>query len=620
MTTTRLLPFLILPCLLLGTNFNVLAKEISIPISLEYDLLEAMILRSYYNDPGDTAQLVNEGNGCIELTLSNPRFSGREELLNLSSAIFVHFGTPIGDNCFMSYQWEGSILVSQLPTLDRQNWELSFETVETKMFSSTGEEIDHLNLVFDRLLPVANEYLQGFSINLDTPVEDLRTFILPMFTDDARKEANQLLDSIRPGAIVAREDALIVTIKADAVQLPDSDQDNQPEVLSEAEIENFLELWETWDSLLVYLISVLSEQPLSESEKLQLVDLLLETRYEFVTQINNQSAQSDFVRDQFLKGWRLLSTIFRRHLLHSPTETRLGYLSFLTAVDALMILDELGPTFGIEISRNGLIRLAKILGGESVELHYSPDVNKALQQLFQAYPQSDRSKPEDGLTPSGDPGSAFRSFLHFLDSVLARSAYAGSLPTFAEIKRWQPPKRYDEEYLTRVRKLLEFSLTSVVIRRELSTTIDTLYRKMIPAIAWQESCFRQFTVKDAKLTYLLSYNNSSVGIMQVNERVWRGIYNIQRLRWDIHYNASAGCEIVDLYLQKYALKKYGPQILSQSDLLAQLLYAMYNGGPGQYDKFLKRKKSDSLYDSDLLFAQKYDWVKDEAWDRAERCF
>lgn len=620
MTTTRFLPFLILPCLLLGTGSSVLAKEISIPISLEYDLLEAMILKTYYNDPGDTAQLVNEGNGCIELTLSNPHFSGREELLNLSSAIFVHFGTPIGDNCFMSYQWEGSIAVSQLPKLDRQSWELGFETVETKMFSSHGEEIDHLNLVFDRLLPVANEYLQGFAINLDTPVEDLRTFILPMFTEDARKEANQLLDSIRPGAIVAREDGLIVTIKADAVQLPDSDQDNQPEMLSEIEMENFLELWETWDSLLVYLISVLSEQPLSESEKLQLVDLLLETRYEFITQINNQSAQSDFVRDQFLKGWQLLSTIFRRHLLHSPTETRLGYLSFLTAVDALMILDELGPTFGIEISRNGLIRLAKILGGESVELHYSPDVNKALQQLFQAYPQSDRPQSENDLTPSDDPDSALISFLQMLDSMLARPAHAASLPTFAEIKQWQPPKRFDAEYLARVRKLLEFSLTSVVIRRELSTTIDTLYRKMIPAIAWQESCFRQFTVKDAKLTYLLSYNNSSVGIMQVNERVWRGIYNIQRLRWDIHYNASAGCEIVDLYLQKYALKKFGPQILSQSDLLAQLLYAMYNGGPGQYDKFLKRKKSDSLYDSDLLFAQKYDWVKDEAWDRAEKCF
>lgn len=616
----RFLPVFTLSCFLLCSGFSASAKEISIPISLEYDLLEAIILRAYFNDPGDTAQLVNEGNGCIELTLSNPRFSGRDEVLNMSTEIFVHVGTPIGEYCLMSYQWEGSMAVSQLPKLDNQNWELSFETVDTTMFASNGEEIDHLNLVFDRLIPIANEYMRGFSINLDTPVEDLRTFILPMFTTEARKEADQLLNSIRPGNIKAEEDRLVVAIKADAIQLKDSTEEAQPEVLTEAEMENFLELWETWDSLLVYLISVLSEQPLSESERLQLVDLILETRYEFVAQINDGSAQTDFVRDQFLKGWQLLSSIFKRHLLHSPTETRLGYLSFLTAVDALMILDELGPTFGIEISRNGLIRLAKILGGEAVELHYSPDVNKALQQLFQAYPESDRHRSGDDPTPPADPDSALNSMLLMLDSLIAPSAHAGPLPTFAEIKRWQPPKRYDQEYLNRIRKLLKFALTSLTIRRELSTGIDTLYQQMIPAIAWQESCFRQFVVKDAKLTYLLSYNYSSVGIMQVNERVWRGVYDIQRLRWDIRYNASAGCEIVDLYLQKYALKKYGPEILAKTDLLAQLLYAMYNGGPGQYGKFLKRRKSANLYDSDLLFAQKYDWVKNEAWEQTEKCF
>jgi hypothetical protein len=127
-------------------------------------------------------------------------------------------------------------------------------------------------------------------------------------------------------------------------------------------------------------------------------------------------------------------------------------------------------------------------------------------------------------------------------------------------------------------------------------------------------------VKDSKLTYLLSYNNSSVGLMQVNERVWRGIYDTQRLRWDIQYNATAGCEIVDLYLQKYALRKYGSDILNKTDTLARLVYAMYNGGPSQYDKFLKRSQTNELYESDRLFAQKYEWVKNGQWQQVEKCF
>jgi hypothetical protein len=441
-----------------------------------------------------------------------------------------------------------------------------------------------------------------------------------MFAPEARSEAEQLLNSIRPGAVSANEDSLVVNIHAEAIEIADDIDTDVVETLSEEEMEEFLDLWETWDSLLVFLITVLTEKPLSPLEKQQLIDLLLETRYEFVAQINNTSVQKDFVREQFLAGWELLSTIFRKQLLENPQQSRLGYLSFLTAGDALMILDELGPSFGIEISRNGLIRLAKILGGESVELHYSPDINKALQMLFQTNPETQDDSPEVERTPTESQETSDHSVFDYLESLLVSSAYAAKQPSFTEIKRWQAPKNNFDGYLERIIDLLKFAYTSLIIRRELPDDFNRIYHTMIPAIAWQESCFRQFVVKDSTLTYLLSYNNSSVGLMQINERVWRGIYDTQRLRWDIKYNASAGCEIVDLYLQKYALRKYGPKILNQTETLAQLVYAMYNGGPSQYDKFLKRSRANELYDSDRLFAQKYAWVKNGKWEQAEKCF
>ena len=34
-----------------------------------------------------------------------------------------------------------------------------------------------------------------------------------------------------------------------------------------------------------------------------------------------------------------------------------------------------------------------------------------------------------------------------------------------------------------------------------------------------------------------------LGVMQVNKHVWRGFYDIDRLKWDVLYNAGAGCEI-----------------------------------------------------------------------------
>ncbi|MEJ2057903.1 MAG: transglycosylase SLT domain-containing protein, partial [Desulfofustis sp.] len=332
------------------------------------------------------------------------------------------------------------------------------------------------------------------------------------------------------------------------------------------------------------------------------------------------SVQRDFVRVQFLKGWQLLSGIFRKHLLQNPAQASLGYLSFITAGDALKILDELGPAFGVEISRNGLIRLAKIVGGESVELHYAPGINKALQRLFDIDSEDGDSPPAEPAEPDTSPETSFFQMLHHIEDLVLPAAHAAALPSFSEIKTWQPPGQLSKDYIGRIRKLLNTAVTSLVVRKQHSDQLHKIYRHLIPAIAWQESCFKQFVVKDQKLTYLISYNNSSVGLMQVNERVWRGMYDIQRLRWDISYNASTGSDIADLYVQRYVMPKYGKQILSKPELLSQLVYAMYNGGPTQYEKFLKRSKSGKLYDSDRLFAQKYEWVRDQAWEQTSRCF
>ncbi len=147
------------------------------------------------------------------------------------------------------------------------------------------------------------------------------------------------------------------------------------------------------------------------------------------------------------------------------------------------------------------------------------------------------------------------------------------------------------------------------------------FSSLVLATAWQESCFRQFKVKNRKVVYLLSYNNTSVGLMQVNERVWRGLYNLHHLRWDIRYNAMAGCEIIANYFYKYLInnKKQSNLKTLNFNTLGQITYAMYNGGPSQLKKFLKRRKRGKFFLSDRLFLEKYHWVKKDRWKNINKC-
>ena len=107
--------------------------------------------------------------------------------------------------------------------------------------------------------------------------------------------------------------------------------------------------------------------------------------------------------------------------------------------------------------------------------------------------------------------------------------------------------------------------------------------------------------------------------MQINERVWRGMYKVQSLRWNIHYNARAGSEILDLYWRKYIRDRMDSRQPFDTDTQALLAYALYNAGPGEFKKFLRRKQNHSLSQIDRLFKEKYDQAKDGHFERVSIC-
>jgi len=107
--------------------------------------------------------------------------------------------------------------------------------------------------------------------------------------------------------------------------------------------------------------------------------------------------------------------------------------------------------------------------------------------------------------------------------------------------------------------------------------------------------------------------------MQINERVWRGLYQRDELRWDIRYNARAGAEILNLYMKEYAVIRMEAQGLTDETILARAVYAMYNAGPDELQKFLKRYRSNSPHDIDRLFKEKYELAQKGDFERIALC-
>jgi len=597
------------------------AKEVDLPLTLDYKLLTSLIVREAFPGKNNSAAIVGRPGECTYLGISDPRFSSVGNNVRLEMKMVIRLGTEVAGQCMVPVEWQGYLSLTQQPIFDSRTFTLSFQTIDSSLSTLSHQPAKIANFLWEFAKPQVTQHLNRVRLNLAPPVRDMRDFLAPLFHEQARQATQAMLDSLHGGRLTVTKDSVVVELQAEVeeVQTP---IEESGKTITPAERKKLVQLWETWDVFLVRLISLLASEPLTREDQLLLADVLLDTRYAFTAALEEPDMEKDFVRMQFIKVWRTLAPLFRRQLYAKSSPNTLGYLAFFTAADALLVLDQMGPTLGVEISQQGLLRLASMLTGKETSLPYGMSIDPGLRKLLQLPPVETPtpSKDDDDIQeidlPSGkeesDPFS--RVFDFFFAPV-----YAVEAPQIASILEWRVPEDDTVAYVERVRTVLAEASSTVLAKQELPENLHGMFQTMIVAMAWQESCFRQFIAKGNKLTFLLSYNQTSVGIMQVNERVWRGIYEPKKLRWDIRYNAQAGCEIAELYLSRYVLQGKTTVPGVKAGILPGIVYAMYNGGPGQYEKYLAREKSNKTFPTDKSFAEKLQWVEKKDWEQISDC-
>src|SRR6185436_17523359 len=173
----------------------------------------------------------------------------------------------------------------------------------------------------------------------------------------------------------------------------------------------------------------------------------------------------------------------------------------------------------------------------------------------------------------------------WMDFFITR-AYAAETGGAPSLDRWVPGRDELDAYEKRIDALLQKTSALESQRAALAAPYDKIYRDMVPTTALIESCWRQYVVRGGKVTYLRS-GTGSVGLMQINQVVWRGFYDIQRLRWETAYNARAGAQILMRYVRDYAIP-YAERS-GEPGHVARAAYAVYNAGPRAVGRFDKEK-------------------------------
>jgi hypothetical protein len=244
--------------------------------------------------------------------------------------------------------------------------------------------------------------------------------------------------------------------------------------------------------------------------------------------------QEDPLRALFLETWSELRTILlEAQRAGTLPPSLLRYALFIDAADALAAVEAAAP--GLPLSPDGLRQLARSLkpgeGGDP--LAYDWAVDPELGRLFGV---EEIRRPNRSLRRPRNAAGSISSFR--APTPTKRSAGYRRAKSFP---LWQPHRRHAAE-----------KRASEAQRAALPAPYGRIYQHLVPTTALIESCWRQYVVRGGKLTFLRS-QSSSVGIMQINQRVWRGFYDLERLRWDTGYNIRAGSQILLRYLKDYAI-------------------------------------------------------------------
>lgn len=623
---------------LFGVAASSLAETISFPLQLDYPFLRTLMIQSAFTDPGQTLIITDPNNDCRRISLSHPRFEQDGATLRFEAAVHLKGGASVGGDCVAALAWDGYLTAHLKPRMSASQWRLSFAFMDSVLLDKNRRPDNLVGYLWEFFEAPVMARMSQIRIPVHEPIDQLKPFLLEAVPAPDQPRVQRMLDSLRPGPITSLPKSLNIAVMADIEPPPAPAPGPPPAPLTPQELEAFMDIWQTWDSFLVHALLSLLDMPLTGDERDTLLTVLLETRHRFVEALGSEAPQSsrDFVREQFLAAWEQLAPVLKSHLTRSPSPNAWGYLAFFTAADALAALDRLGPLFQMDISRDGFIRLARMLSfDKTVTLTYSLAVDPALRRLL-ALGEPLPLPPPPADPPPPDPFEAedLSAGLAPLKNLAVRLIVAASprpclaaspsaRPSPEELHRWIVTRDNIQSYVKKTKAILETVTLENFAENTIPESYKDIFQKAVYATAWQETCFRQFILKNNKPTYILSYTKTSVGLMQVNEKVWRGLYDLEQLRWNIHYNARAGVDILNLYLRKYAfpkMKSFTGAFRLDNDGVACALYAMYNAGPGGLSGYVKRRSRGDYNKIDRHFSEKFEWVKAGRWERLTDCF
>jgi len=528
--------------------------------------------------------VIYEEGSCSYLHLEAPRLEAHDGQLRFVGPGAAALGGELFGTCHSATAWQGSMEFTLVPLLDSTGG-MHLRIIDSKLTDASGESAPRLGFIWELTKRYLHPRMEQFSYDVGTSRDALLAVLRAAAPPEHRAELEQALRRVQvlEPRIEARDIVVPITfVLPEAWLAPPPAATSAEAPLTETELDVLDKTLQPWDAFLVYSIKQIALDSDNEILRKRLFELLLNSRYRLTDILSGeQPTAGDPVRALFVSTWNDLRTLLADAQHEGLLDTGLlRYAAFINAGDALTALDHAAPGLGMHLSIDGLRRLAHSLRPDDLadSLAYDQKIDPLLRQLFDVDElpvPAPNPAPEPPPPPEQSWLDIFVTSAHASDTV----EQVAGLPA---LDRWVPGEDELDAYEQRLSSLLEQSATAELQRIGVDAPYDQIFRNLIPTTAMIESCWHQYVLRAGEISYLRS-QAGSVGLMQINQHVWRGFYDVERLKWDTAYNARAGTQVLMRYMKDYAIA-YANR---SGDLnhIPRATYSVYNAGPRAMGRF-----------------------------------
>lgn len=342
------------------------SQPVEVPLEIDYDFIRKMLLTELYTGPDNTAKVWDDGHGCGFLTLSDPQLNGQKGLLHIVNKMQTRLGARLGGKCIALLKWEGFLDTLQQPTLDATKSIVTLPVVDMKAYDAAGNALGN-----DELWKTVRHYVEsklaGVKLDLREAKDKIRATLPDVVPEGNSAQIRKAVDSLTLNKIKAGEKGVDIAFGLDMPALQNvaakAQQPSPP--LTAAEMQQWQDNWKHWETFLTDAINQATADTQSQPLREDLQAILIDARSALQEGLSSQAQdREDPVRSFFTRSWPRLAPALKEISKELPSAKSLRYVTFIAATDVLYELDNRGALLGLNVSSDGLRKLARLMIAE----------------------------------------------------------------------------------------------------------------------------------------------------------------------------------------------------------------------------------------------------------------